>query len=113
MNFQEHVRGTGKLVYDGASTRRVPCFPFESYMLALGRDTVDFFSLDIEGFELPVIQSINYTKFTVKTWTIEHPKDSDTELISVMTAPEMGYRMLTKVYDGSMFYARDVLFVKD
>ena len=82
-------------------------------MLALEKNTVDFFSLDIEGFELPVIKSINYTKFTVKTWTIEHPKDSDRELISVMTAPEMGYRVLAKVHDKSMFYARDVLFVKD
>ena len=93
--------------------RKVPCFPFESYMQALEKTTLDFFSLDIEGFEVPVIKSIDYSKFKVKTWTIEYPKSGDKDLIKVMTAPEMGYRVLSKVYDNSMFYARDVLFVKD
>ena len=82
-------------------------------MVALGKTTVDFFSLDIEGFEVPVINSIDYSKFTVKTWTIEYPKSGDKDLVKVMTAPKMGYRVLKKVHDKSMFYARDVLFVKD
>ena len=113
LNFKEDTRGKGQLSNTKENTRRVPCFPFESYMIALGKTTVDFFSLDIEGWEMPVIKSIDYTKFTIKTWTIEHPMGSDKELVDFMTAPTMGYRVLEKVFAKGTYYARDVLFVKD
>jgi len=36
----------------------VECLPFYSILLALGNPTVDFFSLDVEGAEWDVIQTI-------------------------------------------------------
>ena len=34
----------------------VQCFPLYSILLALGNPTVDYFALDIEGAELPVLR---------------------------------------------------------
>jgi len=32
----------------------VPCFPLHALLVALNRTTVDYFSLDVEGYELDV-----------------------------------------------------------
>jgi len=37
-----------------SSTSVVACFPLHALLLALNRTTVDYFSLDVEGFELDV-----------------------------------------------------------
>ncbi len=38
------------------------CFPFHSILLAVGNPTVDFFSLDVEGAELPILRTIPFDK---------------------------------------------------
>ena len=35
----------------------IPCFPLHALLVALNRTTVDYFSLDVEGFELDVSKS--------------------------------------------------------
>ena len=42
------------------------CFPLYSILLALNQLTVDFFSLDIEGDELRVLQTIPFDKVRVQ-----------------------------------------------
>ena len=37
-----------------SSTSVVACFPLHALLVALNRTTVDYFSLDVEGFELDV-----------------------------------------------------------
>ncbi len=44
----------------------VQCFPLYSVLLALNRTTVDFFSLDVEGFELDVLRTIPWDKVDIK-----------------------------------------------
>ena len=44
----------------------VQCFPLYSILLALNRTTVDFFSLDVEGFELDVLRTIPWDKVDIK-----------------------------------------------
>ncbi len=41
---------------------RVQCFPLQSVLLALGNPPVDYFSLDIEGAEFPVLNTIPFDK---------------------------------------------------
>ena len=36
------------------NSRMVPCFPLDALLVALNRTSVDYFSLDVEGFELEV-----------------------------------------------------------
>lgn len=42
------------------------CFPLYSILLAVGRTSVDFFSLDVEGFELPILKTIPWHKVDIK-----------------------------------------------
>ena len=48
-----------------ASTE-VQCFPFYSILLASNRTTVDYFSLDIEGHEMRVLQTIPWKRVNIK-----------------------------------------------
>ena len=49
----------------------VQCFPLYSVLMALGNPHVDYFSLDIEGAEAPVLQNLPWDKVNVTSWTIE------------------------------------------
>ncbi len=42
------------------------CFPLYSILLALNRTTIDYFSLDIEGYELDVLRTIPWSKVDIK-----------------------------------------------
>ena len=42
------------------------CLPFFPILNAIGNPTVDYFSLDIEGSELPILQSIPWEKVRIK-----------------------------------------------
>ena len=42
------------------------CLPFFSVLLALGNPTVDYFSLDVEGAELPILKTIPWHKVQIK-----------------------------------------------
>lgn len=47
------------------------CFPLYSILLAVNRTRVDFFSLDIEGHELKVLQTIPWHKVDIRVLTVE------------------------------------------
>ena len=47
------------------------CFPLYSILLALDNPTVDYFSLDIEGAEYPVLKTIPFDKVDIKMMGIE------------------------------------------
>ncbi len=42
------------------------CIPFYTIMMALGNPTVDYFSLDIEGAELPVLKTIPFDQLDIR-----------------------------------------------
>ena len=48
----------------------VQSFPIYSILLALNRTTVDFFSLDVEGFELDVLRTIPWDKVDIKVYDL-------------------------------------------
>jgi hypothetical protein len=48
----------------------VKCIPIFSILSALGVNTVDYFSLDIEGNELKVLQTIPFDEILIK---VSHP----------------------------------------
>lgn len=49
----------GKLV-------NVQCFPFYSVLLALGRTSIDYFSLDVEGQEFNILKTVPWHKIDIK-----------------------------------------------
>ena len=57
---QNDAQGIGKAL----------CLPFFSVLLALGNPAVDYFSLDVEGAELPILKSIPWHKVQIKVSSI-------------------------------------------
>lgn len=45
---------------------RVQCFPLILYIAALGIKTIDYFSLDIEGNEIDVLETIPFNEVNIK-----------------------------------------------
>lgn len=52
-------------------TIKVQCFPLYSVLLAMGNPKVDYFSLDIEGAEMPVLRTIPWDKVDISVVEIE------------------------------------------
>ncbi|XP_013421411.1 protein Star-like, partial [Lingula anatina] len=50
---------------------RILCLPIQTLLSTIGRKHVDFFSLDIEGTELEILQAFPWDKITVDMWTVE------------------------------------------
>lgn len=44
----------------------VQCFPLYSILLAINRTRVDFFSLDIDGYELQVLQTVPFHRLDIR-----------------------------------------------
>jgi len=51
---------------------RVKCFPLNAIMEALGVSHVDYFSLDVEGPELEILRSIDWTRLHIDVITVEY-----------------------------------------
>ena len=45
---------------------KVQCLPFYSVMAALGNPVIDYFSLDVEGAELSILQTIPWNKMKIR-----------------------------------------------
>ena len=66
------------ILYEKDETRRhakenvvVKCFPLSSLMNTLGQKHIDYFSLDVEGVEMIILQSINWKHLDIDVFTIE------------------------------------------
>ena len=48
------------------------CFTLHSLLLAVGQTEVDYFSLDVEGPELDILQTIPFNKMAIDVISIEY-----------------------------------------
>jgi len=65
-NTTENVpENTLDVAYTGEHIR-VQCFPLMLYIAALGVKTIDYFSLDIEGNEIDVLETIPFNEVDIK-----------------------------------------------
>lgn len=55
----------------------VTCIPLYSILKALDQDTVDYFSLDVEGNELHVLKTIPFDKLSIQTLSVEFVHEED------------------------------------
>jgi hypothetical protein len=88
----------------------IECFPFYSFMLALNRTTVDFFSLDVEGDEFKVLKTIPFDKINIKMFTIEylHEPGGVHALQSFMESK--GYWLVANI--RRQYVVGDLIFIK-
>jgi len=65
-----------RLANQTISETRVQCFSLNSIMAAIGVRHIDFMVLDVEGSELPVLQSIDWTRLSIDIFSIEYSEHS-------------------------------------
>lgn len=87
-------------------TAYVPCFSIHTILKAINITKVDYFSLDVEGGEVDVIQSIPFDKLDIKTFTIEWNNDHAVKEIIVNKMTKHGYQLLKE-------NIQDLYFIKN
>nr|UIE54547.1 star-like protein [Sinohyriopsis cumingii] len=91
----------------------VPCFSLYSILLAVNQTNIDYFSLDIEGRELSVLQSIPFEKVNIDTFTVEYLNGEDNYSREIKSFMEKnGYQHVTNLPGNKTCTARDALFKK-
>ncbi|KAG7189632.1 hypothetical protein KM043_017312 [Ampulex compressa] len=90
---------------------KVQCFPLIHYLAALGVTVVDYFSLDVEGNEIDVLETIPFEQVDIKALSVEfsHNVKGRKYLITLMESK--GYYVYSFV-QRSDHLANDVIFVK-
>ncbi|KAL1117248.1 hypothetical protein AAG570_004574 [Ranatra chinensis] len=112
----EQNQNMGK-ISDNAAGIQIPghvdvqCFPLYTYMLALNLTHVDYFSLDVEGNELDVLETIPFDKVNIETLSVEfvHVARGQDALKDFMSSK--GYKIHSKVTHPN-WLANDFIFVK-
>jgi FkbM family methyltransferase len=69
----------------------VPCFSLNKILNALNVKQVDYFSLDVEGSEMDVLNNIDFNTTNFKTFTVEHFFLSHPALIDFMKQRCLNY----------------------
>ena len=107
----------------------VNCFPLNSIMEALKVSHVDYLSLDVEGPELEILQTIEWSRLRVDVITVEYyeyaeyQKPENKEVNVTVTLNKLRnirkffsdtgiYREVTVIQPGSETAAQDIAFVR-
>ncbi|XP_043470295.1 uncharacterized protein LOC122503701 isoform X2 [Leptopilina heterotoma] len=90
----------------------VQCFPLITYILALNRTSVDYFSLDIEGNEIQVLETIPFHLVDIKTLSVEYIHNTESKKYMIDLMKGNGYYVYSYVeHDNNL--ANDIIFVKE
>lgn len=128
MDFKEHTMGEGKLVKSSTGVektvrqasseanqvRPVYCFPLYSVLLALNQTHIDYFSLDVEGFELDILKTIPFDKLDISVFSVEYAHAKDGEAYKQFMEKK-GYTLHSRVekYRPEIYFGcKDYIFVK-
>ena len=126
MQFKEHKMGEGKLVEDPGSQPKAEtskdlihdifCVPLYTMMLALNRTRIDYFSLDVEGFELDLLRTIPFHLLDIPVFSVEmkHNKEGVQAIVDFMS--QRGYRIHSKLHmfkPEIYFGCNDYVFIKN
>jgi len=71
-DFHKNVKAADKTIPE----THVQCFSLNSIMAAIGIRHIDFMVLDLEGSELPVLETIDWTRLSVDVFSIEYSDDN-------------------------------------
>jgi len=81
----------------------VPCFSLNTILTAIGVNSIDYFSLDVEGGEMDVLKSIKFDRVHVKTLTIEHNGFEDIKNTIVAHLTSNGYSLAKSDHQDAYF----------
>jgi FkbM family methyltransferase len=91
-----------KAIFGGAFERiKVTTKTFDNIMKNYaGMKTIDFISLDVEGYELPILQSINFSEYSFQFITVEENGHGN-EINALLS--KNGYKFLMRAGSDMMF----------
>jgi len=93
----------------GASKEiQVQCFPLFSFLSALGVDTVDYLSLDVEGLELKILRTIPFHRLRIKVISVEVITAEEDHSVYRTFMESKGYRTLGFFYHEARLF--DLIF---
>ena len=96
----------------------VQCFSLNSIMAAIGVRHIDFMVLDVEGSELPVLETIDWTELSIDVFSIEYSDRRGSlrkldEIRDFFNKTGIGYKEVgTLPLNKSKGAAQDVLFTR-
>ncbi len=97
----------------------VPCFPLESILLAINQTHVDYFSLDVEGYELPILKTIPFDRIQIDTLSVEYVRGPGGRRIAKDEYKKFmeskGYRTHADIHEANAAtntWVDDLIFVK-
>jgi hypothetical protein len=99
INKDKHTFGKTDIWAYAGETVNIQCTSLLSIMSTLNIYHIDYFSLDVEGAELFILQSINWDRLTIDLFTIETHFDHDNSM-TFMTSH--GYKWITKVAEDDV-----------
>ncbi|XP_035700721.1 protein Star-like [Folsomia candida] len=84
------------------------CYPVFSLLKAINITSVDYFSLDIEGAELPVLKTIPWNRVRIKVISIEVPLNFQERKAINSYMKSVGYKFMTHI---SNTYSHDNIYI--
>ncbi|XP_039310977.1 uncharacterized protein LOC105200111 isoform X2 [Solenopsis invicta] len=90
---------------------RVQCLPLTIYIAALGVKTIDYFSLDIEGNEIDVLETIPFNEVDIKTLSVEYIHNAKGQKYLIDMMDRKGYYVYSFVKHPDNL-ANDIIFVQ-
>jgi len=104
--FSSNLTGAGIVESSGEDTIEMQCLPLSSLILALGNPRVDFLSLDIEGAELEVLETILWDRIDIRSISVEtlfaSEFNSSFQKIHLLLTSQ-GFLFLDKISRDSVF----------
>jgi FkbM family methyltransferase len=104
-------------------TVTVPCLPLKSVLESIRVNHIDFFSLDVENYELDALKGIDWSRLAVSTMTVEELQTNKQKAIEVRNLlAKAGLRYLFKhcwkpiacdAYFANPKYVRDVVGIRE
>jgi len=85
----------------------IPCFSLVTILKAIDVKKVDYFSLDVEGGENDVLNTIKFDKIDIETFTIEHNGNEVERQKMIKTLTANNYKELKS--DGQDIYFKKTL----
>ena len=83
----------------------LPCFSINTVLRAINRTRIDYFSLDVEGGEADVIESLDFSQLSINVFSIEVFDNENSRKRINKKLLANGYKMILD--DG-----QDLIFVK-
>lgn len=108
ISFKPSFVGEGKLALGNANLDfKVPCYPLLSILTALGVSKIDYFSLDVEGHEGVILESLPFDKLDITTLSVEYQHGDKKKYNETMV--KQGFTIVKDIAFG----AGDYIFVKN